>query len=180
MPRGGRRQGAGRKPKTATQHFLSGDAGKRKLALVPPSRGEEGEHDRNPPEVPPPAVVMPQDLLTTEGEQAYWARHVEQATAAGTLTEHTVAGFVLLCQISARADLMWEDITRDGLTVSDDEGRTKAHPLLPSYRGLVQRQESLLQRYLLAAMAKPDAGAPGATPKEDDDVAALRQLMGIK
>jgi hypothetical protein len=172
VPRGGRRQGAGRKPKSATQHFLGGNAGKRSLAIVPPSRADADA----PPS--PPAIVLPVDLLSQEGEQAYWHRYASPALAAGTLTRHTVGGFVLLCQVAARADRMWEDIEREGLTATVD-GLMKAHPLLPAYRGLVQRQESLLQRYLLAAMAKPDLGA---TPKskEDDDSAALRQLMAIK
>ena len=175
MPRGGRRQGAGRKPKTAKQHFLGGQAGKRKLALVPTSRAEAEAEQTEPA---PPEIVMPADLLALEGEQAYWDRYAVPALSAGTLTTQTVGGFTLLCQVAARADRMWEDIEREGLTWSD-EGVMKAHPLLPAYRGLVQRQESLLQRYLLAAMAKPDLGAT-STPKEDDDSAALRQLMAIK
>jgi hypothetical protein len=121
---------------------------------------------------------MPVDLLTQEGEQAYWDRYAGPAIVGGTLTAMTVGGFVLLCQVAARADRMWEDIEREGLTANVD-GLMKAHPLLPAYRGLVQRQESLLQRYLLAAMAKPDLGAT-SKPKEDDDSAALRQLMAIK
>lgn len=121
---------------------------------------------------------MPTDLLSQAGEQAYWERYAVPAVAAGTLTTQTAGGFVLLCQVAARADRMWEDIEREGFTWSD-EGVIKAHPLLPAYRGLVQRQESLLQRYLLAAMAKPDASA-APKPKEDDDSAALRQLMAIK
>lgn len=172
MPRGGRRQGAGRKPKSATHHFLSGHAGKRTLALVPTTRADAEEAETSA------AIVMPTDLLAQDGEQAYWHRYAGPAMAAGTLTLHTVGGFVLLCQIAARAECMWEDIEREGLTWSD-KGVNKAHPLLPAYRGLVQRQESLLQRYLLAAMAKPDLGA-APKPKEDDDSAALRQLMAIK
>jgi len=173
VPRGGRRQGAGRKPKSAKHHFLAGQAGKRTLALVPPSRDDIDQADVSSA----PPIVMPADLLTQEGEQAYWDRYAEPACDAGTLTAQTVGGFVLLCQIAARADRMWEDIEREGLTWND-EGIRKAHPLLPAYRGLVQRQESLLQRYLLAAMAKPDLGAT-QKPKEDDDSAALRQLMAI-
>lgn len=155
------------------QHVLSGHAGKRTLALVPTSRDEAS---REPP--PVPEIAMPVDLLAQDGEQAYWERYAGPAIAAGTLTTQTVGGFTLLCQVAARADRMWEDIEREGLTWSD-EGVSKAHPLLPAYRGLVQRQESLLQRYLLAAMAKPDLGAT-PKPKEDDDSAALRQLMAIK
>lgn len=174
MPRGGRRQGAGRKPKSAKQHFLSGNAGHR-LSLV---TSREALADGDDPPSASPEIVMPIDQLSQEGEQAYWARYADPAIAVGTLTTKTIGGFVLLCQIAARADRMWEDIEREGFTWSD-EGVMKAHPLLPAYRGLVQRQESLLQRYLLAAMAKADpAAAP--RPKEDDDSAALRQLMAIK
>lgn len=174
MPRGGRRQGAGRKPKSAKHHFLTGNAGKRNFELVPKTRDELPPADPAEPE-----LVMPADQLALDGEQAYWERYAPAAQAAGTLTPQTRGGFVLLCQIAARADRMWEDIEREGFTWSD-EGVIKAHPLLPSYRGLVQRQESLLQRYLLAAMAKPDTAAASAKPKEDDDSAALRQLMAIK
>lgn len=173
MPRGGKRQGSGRKPKTAKQHFLSGNAGKRKLSLVPSTR-----EDAAAPEEAA-EVVMPVDLLAQEGEQAYWQRYAPLAIEAGTLTPKSVGGFILLCQVSARADLLWESIESDGLTSLTEHGM-KAHPLLPAYRGLIQRQESLLQRYLLAAMAKVDGGAGGQAPKEDDDVAALRQLMAIK
>jgi hypothetical protein len=176
MPRGGRRQGAGRKPKSAKQHFLSGNAGKRSLALVPASRAEAEAADRDP--APAMDLVMPVDLLAQEGEQAYWARYAPQAVAAGTLTAKTVGGFIVLCQVAARADRLWEDIEREGFTWND-EGVVKAHPLLPAYRGFIQRQESLLQRYLLAAMAKGDPAAV-PKPKEDDDSAALRQLMAIK
>lgn len=187
MPRGGRRQGAGRKPKTPKEHLLSGNAGKRNLSLVPMSRDEVAALDEPLPatdvegEVEVDVVTgiaIPSALLTQEGEQAYWRMYAPLALEAGTLTAKSIGGFILLCQVAARADLIWEDISREGFTESTEHG-TKAHPLLPAYRGFIQRQESLLQRYLLAAMAKADSGA-GKPVKEDDDVAALRSLMAIK
>lgn len=180
MARGGRRPGAGRKPKSAAQRLLGGNAGKRPLTLVPPR-----------PVLPEASVpdaaaldtvgglVLPMDRLAQEDEQAYWHLYLPAAVANGTLTPHSVGGFILLCQIAARADRLWEDIEREGLT-SLTEGGMRPHPLLPAYRGLVQRHESLLQRYLLAAMAKPATTGAPKSEKESDDSAVLRQLMALQ
>lgn len=171
MPRGGRRPGAGRKPKSATHHHLTGDAGKRKLAVVP---GGKGGDVPSAPEVPP--LVMPQDRLANEAEQAYWTLYQHQAQAAGTLTAQTLGGFLVLCQVSARADRLWEQVESEGFTLDGPSG-PKAHPLLSQYRGLVQRQESLLRAFNLSAWAKPVEGAQ--KPPVSDEAQRLRELMSV-
>lgn len=171
MPRGGARPGAGRPRKTAKQHFLSGDAGKRKLALVPtdPTAPAAGAAEAEP-------LPMPGDLRK-ESEQALWERWADRAQQAGTLTHATLPGFVLLCQVAARLAEVEEDLDREGLTFKAD-GVLKSHPLLPTYRGLVQRQEMLLQRYQLAAMSK--AVVVAQPPDEDAEARMLRELMAIR
>lgn len=178
MPRGGARPGAGRKPKSGRQHFLAGDPTKRKLGTSR-ARAIDDSGEAAPTAPKRGALVMPQALLPTEAEQAWWQLLEPEARVAGTLTTQTVAGFVLLCQVAARVGLLWEQIERDGCLVDKSNG-SGAHPLWTPYRGLVGRLESLLQRYGLAAMSKSVEPATPATPdRRDSEAEALRRLMSV-
>jgi hypothetical protein len=169
--RGGARPNAGRRKKSDRHHHLAGD---------PTNRGKGVARDPDaPPPVKPSRIVMPQGQLTSEAEQGYWQLFEPEARAAGTLTNQTRGGFVLLCQIAARVDAVWEQIDREGYTFDSAAG-SRAHPLWTSYRSLVQRLESLMQRYQLAAMAKPvePVGVPPAG-RRDTEAEALRRLMSV-
>lgn len=182
MPRGGARPGAGR-PKKASKAGRSKPSTRPALTIVPPAAAAS-ELDVPPPPAP---LVMPTGELMKESEQTCWQRWAPQAERLGTLTEGTLPGFVTLCQVGARLAEVAEEIDSHGLTEATEHG-LKAHPLLPTYRGLVQRQEMLLQRYQLAAMAKAAQGpqgpigvpAGGAGGEETTDLAIVRALRAIK
>lgn len=195
---GGRRIGAGRKPKTARQHWLTGDAGKRGLALVerPADAGApKGQRRGKRAERTPPSPVIgaagevPAEL--TDVERVLWERWAPRAKAAGTLTEDTTPGFVVLCQTAADAQVCRAEIYSRGIvnvrtamqeTGNDDEAmevvtvELRAHPLWPQYRGLKTRLEMLMARYGIASMGK----APSAEkPDEDDERDQLRKLLAV-
>jgi hypothetical protein len=165
MPRGGARIGAGRKPKTARAHWLTGDAGKRNLAVVESPVGGD---------VVAVKAFLPPAALGAE-ERDYWRTWEPEARANGTLTSATVAGFVLLCEVAADAGRLRARIDADGLMFVVD-GVPKAHPLLPSYRGQQQRREQLLARYGLAAMGKPAAPVSPVSDEKQE----LRRLLAIR
>lgn len=194
---GGRRVGAGRKPKTAREHWLTGDAGKRGLALVErptePS-GEESPRRRRAQtaaaEMPTigPGGEVPAELLP--GERVFWERFAPLSKANGTLTPESTPGFVVLCQTAYDAQCCRAEIYDRGIvaartvmaeTGKDDEAmqpvtvELKAHPLWPSYRGLKGRLEQLMARYGLASSGAPET----SKPKEDDERAKLRELLAI-
>lgn len=177
MPRGGKRQGAGRKPLKRSERWLGGNAGKRNLSLV--SASPESPRSEGSPVVAVPASPA----VLTEDESAYWALWAPMATNRGLLNEDTKPGFVLLCQQARRAALLWSDIESMGrvletVTVdgSGQEHRSyKAHPLMGHWRALMARVEQLQARYGIAADGK--ISEPAAT--EDDERAELAQLLSI-
>jgi len=196
---GGRRIGAGRKPKTAREHWLAGDAGKRGLALVerPADAGAPKAKRRRTQKETRAAVAVigaagevPPELEPEEG--VFWERWAPRAKANGTLTDDTWPGFVLLCQTAADAQRCRTEIYRRGIvatrtamkeTGNDDEAmeeitvELKAHPLWPHYRGLKTRVEMLMARYGLASMGK----APSAEkPDEDHERNELRKLLAVR
>jgi hypothetical protein len=189
VPRGGRRVGAGRKPKTGRQHFLSGDAGKRNLALVP-KREETAIDGAAVPvvaavDVPTIGAAGEVPAMLTPEEVPYWNLWAPLALENNTLDGQTRPGFVLLCQVASRAAQLWGAVVARGVEVEhytmtpDGQERLtmKANPLLTHYRGLMARQEQLQARYGLASSgAKKDSGKP----KEDDELDELRKLMAIR
>lgn len=178
MPRGGKRLGAGRKPKTRTERWLGGDAAKRGLSLVRP--------DAEPvPVTTNPAVAEDVPSMLTEAEAKYWELWAPSALERGTLTEHTRPGLVLLCQVARRAAALWAQIESQGLMFEkvtvDSSGQEhhepKAHPLLTHYRGLVQRAEQLMARYGLASDGKIPTGE---TAKKDTEREQLAKLLAVR
>lgn len=199
---GGRRVGAGRKPKTAREHWLTGDAGKRGLALVErpgdagaPKAVRRRASRTTEPVVPAvPAIGRDGEVLgeMLPGERVFWERLAPLARANGTLTDDTVPGFVLLCQTAFDAQQCRAEIYARGIvstrtamkeTGNDDEAmevvtvELRAHPLWPSYRGLKARLEQLEARYGLASAGKAPASGK---PDEDDERNQLRKLMAIR
>jgi hypothetical protein len=195
---GGRRIGAGRKPKTAREHWLTGDAGKRGLALVErPADAGAPKAKRRPQKEPSAAVAVigaagevPSELEPPEA--VFWERWAPRAKVNGTLTEDTTPGFVLLCQTAADAQQCRAEIYSRGIvaartamkeTGNDDEAmevvtvELRAHPLWPHYRGLKTRVEMLMARYGLASMGK----APSAEkPDENHERNELRKLLAVR
>jgi hypothetical protein len=194
---GGRRVGAGRPRKSARQHWLTGDAGKRGLSLVerPADAGAKpGRRRRQKARTAAAAADRPAigaagvvPAILTKSEREFWEEWAPHGVKIGTLTDETRPGFVLLCQTAARVKLIWSDIEERGILTEKKEvlGEgdyavletvdVKAHPLWPSLRGLMARQEMLLARYGLAAIGKAPESGEGA----DDDDDELRRLLNV-
>lgn len=187
MPRGGKRVGAGRKPKTRKERWLGGDASHYGLSLVPKSAEAAGVVE-GAADMPPVAEVVPisdAPAVLMAAERPFWDWYAPQATAKGTLTTETAPGFVLLCQVAARRSRLWGQIDTDGdkyeAVVVDGAGQErvslKAHPLLSHARGLDMRLEQLLARYGIASAGKT---ADDKKPKKDDERERLRQLLAVR
>ena len=137
MPRGGFRQGAGRKPKNAQERWLTGGADRR--APKPDGAPEvapasDGDH---------PAV--PAGL--TPGELAIWLTTAPLAVQAGTLTAATVDDFHALCTLQVEMDAVLEERRAEGWT-------PRGLQLAREYRGLVTRVEGKRRAFRLAPMGK--------------------------
>lgn len=103
-------------------------------------------------------VQRPDDL--SAAEQALWDALAPQAERMQTLTPETAAGFRLLVETMAERDAVRAEIRADGWT----DGGGQAHGLSATYRGLLQRVESLLGKFLLVPLARPVE-----VPRQDDD-----------
>lgn len=144
---GGRRPGAGRKPKSAELRALDGNAAKRARIIQHPNATE-------PP--PPPERKLdesdaPNDL--THEERQVWLELAPHAIKSGTLTMATSLGFRMLCRNVA--------LERTYAASVMDRGGA-------NHRGLIQRIDAELLRFNLApcgkAMPNPEAQKPPVDP----------------
>lgn len=138
--RGGRRAGAGRPRKSALEHFVTGDAGKRGRVLTLP--GAEI------PAPPGPVAVdefdAPNDLSTEE--RNVWLRLAPFAFKNGTLTKASSYAFVLLCKFIV---LERNEAKSSGVGGSN-------------HRGLIQRVEGGLDAFQLRPQGRPMPPIEGA------------------
>lgn len=111
----------------------------------------------------------------------YWHEWAPLAIANGTLTIETVPGFEMLCEEAARRDFLTRLIAEKGeLFLKASTGTAyelRPHPAESTRQKAVKQVESLMARYLIAAMGKSIAPQ---VPKEDDELAQLRQLLAIR
>lgn len=133
MPKGGKRPGAGRKPKSALEIAVDGNAGHRARVFAHPSA---------PPVVLEPAPIeewdAPNDLTTDE--RNIWLLLAPHAFKARTLTKATELAFKLLC----RNVLLERELRASVL----DRGRT-------AHQGLIAKVDAELLRFNLAPCGKP-------------------------
>lgn len=137
---GGRRPGAGRKPKAAHLRALDGGANKRAPKILPTTNRTASSADAIDEFHAP-------DSLTRE-QRDVWMSLAPHAFANRTLTRATAYGFELLC----RNIVLEQDLARD---VELRGG--------PNHRGLIQRIDAELLRFNLAPCGKPMA-EPASEP----------------
>lgn len=134
MARGGRRPGAGRKPKSDLERELDGNAGHRPARVL--------AHPSGMPAVPAPIPVeafdAPDDL--TVDERNVWLELAPHAFAARTLTKGTAEAFKLLC----RNVLLEKELRASVL----DRGR-------PAHTKLIHLVETAMLRFNLSPCGKP-------------------------
>ncbi|HVQ14383.1 MAG TPA: hypothetical protein VMS40_12365 [Vicinamibacterales bacterium] len=145
---GGRRPGAGRKPKTAFERAVTGDPG---------HRGHVLPHPSSPPVVPTVAPVeefdAPNDL--TMAERHVWLELAPFAFANRTLTSATSLSFRLLCR----------NVVLERALAADPKMQGGAN-----HRGLIQRVDAELLRFNLSpcgkALYEAEPSTPAANPLE--------------
>lgn len=143
---GGPRPGSGRKPKDNVRRFVQGDTTHRPAPSAPMVAA--------PVDVPMPDLP--------EAEAAVWASEAPLAIEQRTLTPATAGSFREFCELVVRMRRLWTTIDTDGLTyiktsvdgAGVEHQELKKHPLLPDYRGLVQRVEAARTRFRLAPIGK--------------------------
>lgn len=147
MSRGGKRPGAGRKPKDNRGIVLS-LAGERlasppayQMVEVPSVPGYEGH-----------ALMMPPGGLT-EAEQAAWVAHAPLALSQETLCAATVPGFRELCQLFVHQGELSARITHLGRTSAE------ADRLLKRWEKGAVLLNGKMKDFKLTAFGKPEAAA---------------------
>lgn len=131
MPRGGRRAGSGRKPKTALEKALGGNAGHRARVLPGPGAGQV-------PVTAPIAPVAVPAVVTMDADQV-WAELSPFALAARTLTPATALAFRVLCRNVALEQM---------LAAGPEKGGA-------NHRGMIQRIDAELGAFNLRPFGKP-------------------------
>lgn len=180
---GGRRPGAGRKPKSKRERKVQG------------SRHRTRARDAGVPETPaskdPARVTRPRDLEPIA--RAVWDKLAPHAIAAGTLTVATAYAFQRVCELESRRRRMETQIDLDGLMVSVVEvdektgarfsiGEPRAHPLIGHERQLQQRVEAGFAKFAIAPNGKSLMSEPEKTDPfaEFDGPPDLKVVRGGK
>lgn len=139
MPRGGRRPGAGRKPKPVHLRMLDGGASKRATPQAPKAEAKT--------EAPSGGTWdAPADL--TEAERAVWSRQAPFAVKNGTLTAATAMAFENLCRNAA--------LERE-VALGEDRGSSK-------HKGLMQMVSADFLAFNLKPCGKRMPEAVDETP----------------
>jgi hypothetical protein len=148
---GGARVGAGRRRQTQQEQWIAGA-----VSRSPEQAGRKPTAALAPPE----PVSRPLDL--NDAEVDVWEDLAPQALANLTLTPATRFAFRDLVEAIVMRRAMRAAIGEE-LTVADDKGNEKAHPLITHHRGMMQRVEAGLARFRLAPFGKeilPQGDAP--------------------
>lgn len=148
MPRGGRRVGAGRKPKQPRAGVVLAMDGRRQdpQDLLEVAADPVLSH---PPEL---LATPPRDL--TPGQKKVWRKAAPLAIAERTLTPATVMGFRALVAQWVMTETLAARIEEAG--AASDTGVD----LLRSYVKLAQRLDASLARFKLTGFGKPSESAP--------------------
>jgi len=106
----------------------------------------------------------PEDL--PEDQRAFWQENAPKAIEKGTLTQHTVTAFRLLCEVNEERRQTRDTIraqgrtfikvTVDGAGVEHQE--LKAHPLTGAYGRLAKTEEASMKAFALAPFGKAEPG----------------------
>ncbi len=149
--RGGRRPGAGRKPKMKLVEPL----GSMPAAGVPlPSTNA----DAGGAEPLAEEWAAPDDL--GPDERKVWLKLAPHAVARQTLTKATAFQFELLCRNVVLERAMARDVEQRGTA---------------NHRGLIQRVDAELLRFDLAPNGKPHGAAPGTVTKPKSALEKLQE-----
>lgn len=105
---GGKRRGAGRPRKSAEEHWLTGDAGRRGRVLTHPSAPSAAEPDEIE------EFDAPNEL--TVDERHVWMELAPHAFKAGTLRPSTAYAFIVLCRHVLLERQFAQSVTEKGST----------------------------------------------------------------
>jgi hypothetical protein len=156
MPRGGRRPGSGRKPKSAYEKAITGNPGKRGTVLQHPSAP--------PAAAPPPSVdtFEPPKYLPLEA-QLVWVELAAHAVKVNTLKAGTLAAFEMLC-----CNVVLERKYRSSPLGAGG----------PDHRGMIQRVNAQMKDFALSPFGK--AIHEGASEEADKPMSPLERLLSRK
>ncbi len=147
---GGKRTGAGRKPKSAEERRIAGNASKRGRVLAHPS---VPALPPAPPTPPAPKVNeedAPNDL--TLDERHVWMRLAPKALEVGTLTDDTADYFKMFCRVVALEEKYSKSVMDAGSA---------------NHRGLIQRAAAMYKDFNIAPFGKPVVNKAAAAPAVD-------------
>ena len=158
---GGRRPGSGRKPLDATVGAVRGSRrakARAKKAGETIKSAHHGGAEIKPaaggdaPEIEARIPTPPGDLTLVE--LAVWNELAPLAEKEGTLVDSTRMALRDLCEAIVLKRKLLRTIDDDGLVSFTLEGGRSAHPLLPQFRGLMQRVEAGMLRFKLMPFGK--------------------------
>lgn len=146
MPKGGRRNGSGRKP---------GAAWNGRAVVLGLDGARQPQGPRLKVELPPAISADAKEGLLAapywlaEGAKGYWERWAPEAVGTRMLTPATAAGFTEMCQ---RADYVGKLAAKISTLGADTQD---ALPYLGLYDRMSQKLETSLARFGLTGLGKP-------------------------
>lgn len=150
MPRGGRRPGAGRKPKSALVQAVTGHPSHSATVLQHPSSTA----------VAPVEMFEPSAALPAPAREV-WKELAPHAFAARTLTKATAAAFEMLCR----------NIVLERTLALSALGAAGA-----DHRGMIQRVNTGLKDFALSPLGKA-LYSPAAEPAAAAELTPLKRLL---
>src|SRR5262249_36794076 len=124
------------------------------------ARGRQGEV------APPRAADLTPPAWLSAYAQAYWQEQAPWLHQCGLLTVLDLRAFEGVCVLYARARELSEMVTRDGLTITNEEGYVKLNPALAHERKAWAEFRAASQEFGMSPRSR--VGLPVAAEKESE------------
>lgn len=151
----------GRKPKPTAQKVLEGNPGKRRLTVGEPRPGASQVRR------------MPRGL--SPRAQELWHRLADDMADLGMFSDVDIPAFMLMAEHYAVARAALAIVTEDGMTVVDENGLARKHPLLQVFRD----NSTAFRAYATEFGMTPSSRARLVARPEGEQLSLADELFGL-
>lgn len=151
----------GRKPKPTAQKVLEGNPGKRRLTVGEPRPGASQVRR------------MPRGL--SPRAQELWHRLADDMADLGMFSDVDIPAFMLMAEHYAVARAALAIVTEDGMTVVDENGLARKHPLLQVFRD----NSTAFRAYATEFGMTPSSRARLGARPEGEQLSLADELFGL-